>query len=413
MNEKFELSISNAAKNALEQTQKIIDVTGPRLPGSENCHIAAKILEGQMKKTCDHVDTQEFNHSPSSLLDWIRILVVLYLVSIISLWFMLPEISLVLILLGFVIMIFEFFLYMEVIDFFFPKKKGINVIGTIEPEREVKKQIIISGHHDSAYVFNFLYKHPEWYSFRIFGGIGSYIFILLYSLVFTILKYVLNFDKTSIPLGIIAANIAFSVLFLLVGQLWFFRGNKGTPGAGDNLISSNIAIEVGKFFKNRKQQQNGLKNTRLIIASWDAEEAGLRGARAYVKKNLNKLLEFPTYNLNIDCPYNLKDLFFLTSDINGYIKLSQEMADQCVKITKTLGYDAKTKPIEFLTGATDAAEFGRYNIKATTLIGMPWGNQQRAAVYHTPNDTIDAIEPELVDICIEIAKNFVESIDIL
>jgi hypothetical protein len=50
----------------------------------------------------------------------------------------------------------------------------------------------------------------------------------------------------------------------------------------------------------------------------------------------------------------------------------------------------------FSVGGTDAAELAKLGVEATTLLAMPWGNSSRAAVYHTPNDTIDHVEKDVV-----------------
>jgi hypothetical protein len=44
-------------------------------------------------------------------------------------------------------------------------------------------------------------------------------------------------------------------------------------------------------------------------------------------------------------------------------------------------------------------------------MAMPWDNTERAAVYHTPDDTVDAIEPEAVEAAMAIAIRFVEQLD--
>jgi len=200
-------------------------------------------------------------------------------------------------------------------------------------------------------------------------------------------------------------------MLVLVCQLWFFRANKGTPGAGDNLISTAIAIEIGKVFGQLKKEGEGLKHTRLIIASWDGEEAGLRGSRAYCEKKKKHLTKTPTYTLNMDCLYFLDELFFLSTDVNGTVKLSKNMAKDCKKIANELGYKAQIKPIEFLTGGTDAGEFGRIGVETTSLVAMPWGNSERASVYHTPKDAVESIEPEVVSASMEIIYDYIQQKD--
>ena len=192
-----------------------------------------------------------------------------------------------------------------------------------------------------------------------------------------------------------------------------FASKEVSVGAGDNLISSCSVIQVGKYFS---EQQNRLRHTRLIIASFDGEEVGLRGARNFFREFNQIRIEnndkSKVWHYNIDCPYLKDQLFFLTSDINGTVKLSEKMASYCVKIATELGIGAKSQPIELMTGATDAGESGKYDgIEATSEMAMPWGHNEHYACYHTHRDTIDSIEKEAIDQTLNIILNFVEQVE--
>ena len=76
-----------------------------------------------------------------------------------------------------------------------------------------------------------------------------------------------------------------------------------------------------------------------------------------------------------------------------------------------MGYDAFSQPIAFLTGGTDAAEAAKIGVEAVTLMAMPWGNKERAAVYHTPDDVPSAIDPVAVEETLSIAIRFIEKVD--
>ena len=77
--------------------------------------------------------------------------------------------------------------------------------------------------------------------------------------------------------------------------MWFFASKKGTPGAGDNMIASQMAITIGRYFKDHP-----LSHTRIVMASFDAEEEGLRGARAFAKLHRQEFQQLPTTLLNVD-----------------------------------------------------------------------------------------------------------------
>ena len=75
------------------------------------------------------------------------------------------------------------------------------------------------------------------------------------------------------------------------------------------------------------------------------------------------------------------------------------------------GIEAFSQPIAFLTGGTDAAEAAKAGLEAVTLMAMPWGNKERASVYHTPDDLPEAIDPKAVEQTLSIAIRFIEHVD--
>jgi len=375
----------------------MINKIGPRLAGTKASLDAADYLYQEMSSFTDSTKKEEFIIHKGAFLGWIRILVTCYALGVVFLWLKMPLVTVILLTISILILVFQFFLYKPFIDFLYPKKAACNVVGHIEPSGEVKEQIIISGHHDSAQIFNFLIHQPNLYNLRVTGGIALVIFLLLTSI------FVFFF-----PVGILTTilKIIVSAGFLLTGQMWFFASSKGTPGAGDNLISSSMALEIGRYFSQHKTS-----HTRIIITSFDAEEEGLRGARAFAKAHKEEFSALPTTLLNVDCPYYLKNIFFLTTDINGSVQLSQSLAEDLVKIAHTLNYPAKTQAIAFLTGGTDAAELAKVGVKATTLLAMPWSNTERSSVYHTPKDTIDSIDVETIEAIVHIFLQYIQQVD--
>lgn len=397
------INFDKMTDNVLAYTEELINKFGPRRAGSKACQDCADALHAELNGFADSTRTEEFGVHTGAFLGWIRIIVAFYAIGTVFLWLHMPLVTAVLLIVGILIMVFQFFLYKHTIDFLFPKKTGKNVVGIVEPEGEIKRQIIISGHHDSACVFNFFIHQPKMYALRVMGGIGILVVVFLLSLLSTI------FGVSNILVSILA--IIASIGALIVLQLWFFASSKCTPGAGDNLVASAMAVKALRQVADDKKAGNGLKHTRVIALSFDAEEEGLRGAYAFAKKNEEMLKSMPTYLYNIDCPYILKDMFFLTSDINGSVKMSEAFANECSASASKLGYETKVKPIAFLTGGTDAGELAKMGVEATTMMAMPWDNTERAAVYHTPNDTIDAVERSAIKAGLEIFFDMVHAKD--
>ncbi len=386
----------------IEETDKIIKKFGTRMAGTKASLDTASYLYEDAKGYSDSTHIDDFYIHKGAFLGWINILVLGYIAGFVFFIFKLEIVTISIAVASIVILYLQFIRYLPIIDFLFPRKKARNVYGVIEPKGEVKRQIIISGHHDSAPVFNFLVYQPKLYNLRVTGSI---VFVIL-GLVLSIVNLFINNEILYyVSIGVIGLGV------LLVSQMWFFRGRKATPGAGDNLASTQTAFQMGKYYYSLKGTEKELKHTRIIFASFDAEEEGLRGARAFVKKNKDKLLDVKTYVLNIECLYDENALFFLTSDINDSVKLSDDLASKLVDIAAENNVKTHKQPIAVLTGGTDAGEFGKIGVEATTIMGMPWSNDNRSMAYHTPNDTIDKVSKKAVEYTINIFHNFIVSKD--
>lgn len=388
------------ADRVLALTDEIIKSTGPRLIGEKSTKSCARKLEDMAKTFATSVSTESFTAHPGAFLGFIRFMVGAYIVAI-PLLFLSPWLSFIVLTLGLIAFVGEHALYKEILDPFFKKVEGINVIGTVEPPDGCDRQVIVSGHHDSAHIFNFFVDKPERYSQRLYSGIGSYFLFWLGTIAAGIANGLL--------LTGIEAILFFSALLFVV-PLWGFASKDAAPGAGDNLASSLTAFEIAKIFSERLKRGE-LKRTRIIFISFDGEEAGLRGARAFAKTHREELSSKPTFALNMDCVYQKDKFRLLLSDLNGSVQLDVAATDHLVNLGKELGLSITAAPIIFLTGGTDAAELSKVGVRTTSLMGMDWSNTARSSVYHTPKDTVDSIEPAAVEAAIQLGVKFIEDID--
>jgi Zn-dependent M28 family amino/carboxypeptidase len=150
-----------------------------------------------------------------------------------------------------------------------------------------------------------------------------------------------------------------------------------------------------------------LRRTRVIILSTDGEEAGLLGAEAFARKHREELLAVKTYVLNFDSIYKARELTLLTKDRNGTIRLSGDMMEECSAIAAELGYPVKMIPIPAFAGATDAARFAEIGVEALSIIGMHIPPIRENPGFHTPSDTVEQIEPQAVEACLDIACRYI------
>jgi hypothetical protein len=288
--------------------------------------------------------------------------------------------------------IFEFLFGFELTDPLFRKKQSINVVGTLRRPgtKNVRRLLILSGHHDSA---------PEntWLRFL---GYGFY-FLAATWFLGSITMLVMSAIQL---LGLIAGNagivrfgtlewtllaypIAPSILFVLfLTRGWKDGGN--VPGAADNLSGSALAVAMCRFLA--KNPTYIPADVEIRFVSFGSEEAGCRGSRRYVARHLDELKRLDVRLLNYETIAHPEPIV-LTSETNGTVKNSPEMVQAVIAAAERAGVPYKVQSATLGTGS-DAGPFSRAGLKATTLVGFRM--KQQVAFYHQKWDTPEVLTLE-------------------
>jgi len=379
---------------------QILTRVGPRPSGSPESRQTAAMLAEAIGPYVDSVELERFRFSRRSFLSFLRWQAVSFTLAVTALFLGWIPVAAVVILTGAGVSVAQFVLYRELLDPLYSWSEGVNVVARVEPEGEVHRQVIISGHHDSAYVFRLIQHFPRIYPlFVLLANLfiwGAALLIPLWAVLE--LAGISPFYGPALPWILAGAGLLFVV------PLWFFVSGRCTPGAGDNLVASAGAVTLARALAHaRKCGQFRLQNTRVWFVSFDAEESGLRGSRAFVRRHLAELREHPAELLNVDSIYDLRDLHFIVRDVNGTIPLSERLARECVDLAASLGFHSRTLSMPLGSGATDAGEFGRFGITATTMIAMSTRFiPPRGFAYHTLRDTLEAVKPEAIAAMLEV-----------
>jgi hypothetical protein len=395
-------------RRVIQLVADIIDKFGPRIAGTDSCRGAAADIGARLGPLCDSVGRQEFTVRTGAMRHLGHVVGGCYILAVATLlaggaWVWLGAAALT-VSLAYWIVVSVFMT--EALDFLFPGGVGVNVWGTIEPEGEVRRQVYVVGHHDSAYVLTFLGPLQKWYAVRIIGTIIFSTTVWLSSWAWVVWRGVYGADPGWAWFAL-AAGIA--GLVFVAPFLWFV-GSKASPGAGDNLVASGIAVETARLVRGTTGAGR-LRHTRLVVLSLDGEEPGMRGAGAYLREHAAGMKAVPTSVLNIDAVYDLGDLRLLTRDRNGFKALSAGMTAECVETAKRLGYDIASGPVTFGGGGTDAVRFADHGIEVASIIGISTKLIREGLVYHTVNDTVDKLDPKAVTACLEIAMNYIRQKD--
>jgi len=379
------------------------------LTGTENCRRAADELYEELNSACDTAGREPFEVRPGSFLGFMKVSPTLFIAATFLLFFGYVPVAAIVYTIAAFMAFTQFICYRQVFDPFYSVREGVNVYGVIEPVGEVRSQVVVSGHHDSAYEFTLMARLPRAYRFCVAGMILALTLAPVFAWA-SVASYNLWEGGSWIAPALTVGAI---VSFVFMVPMYFFTGRNGTPGAGDNLIASAMIVELAGYYGSAKKTGNHhLRHTRLIFASFDAEEAGLRGSRAFVKRHREELRAVPTSVLNLDSIYRADRIKFLVSDINGFVKLSRSMAEECMAVAARAGYEARTFNVYPGVGGTDAAEFAKIGVEATTLIALPTDVEKERMVYHTQEDTVESIEPGAVEACIRIIHGYIINKDL-
>lgn len=398
---------NECAEEALSMTVEIIKKYGPRVSGTEGCTNAATELEMILGKYCSTVRRESFWIHPHSLYSIGKIFTVIYLVGMIA--FLLNSIisigvGVISMLFGSVFCITQFILYLDTFDRLFSKTVGNNIVGVIEPKATAQQQVVIVGHHDSSYVYPFYEKMPSLFPVRLF------IPILLLLICFLVSSY-------SLWLGLFTGNIpklpnwinyALILGVVFVAPMYGYISKRSSPGAGDDLIGCMIGIKLADLFHNGDK---GLKNTRIIVVLTDGEEVGQKGAKFFIKNNMDLLTAIKTIVINIESIYEYADIALVKRDRNGFTRLSKNLVENIRTVAKDCGHDPLITAIPFGGGGTDGGQFAREKIETISIIGMPTGIFRKEILFHTLNDIPEKITGKAVSAVIEIVSEYVQKID--
>ncbi len=413
-------TFSSATVRALGRTRALIDRFGGRLAGSDACRQTAEALRETFQEICGNAALEPFVTHPGAFTGFYRIDIGLYLIGFCLLLVGQPLAAGLVLLFMATAAGMQFGWYAEFYDRLYPAATCYNLTAVLEPRGQATRQLILSAHHDSANELKFLKKHQKWYGLKIIVPDFFRLLALTYAWVWVGWR------------AVTGANPYFGiwVLVLLIPGTYFVLTKFSlfepwaVPGAGDNLIASAMLVELAGMLRDPERLGDSvLEHTRLVFASFDAEESGLRGSRAWAAKHREEIAALPTYALNIDSIFTAADLQFLVSDLNSHVKLDRGLAEQCLRIARARldapegasleegKLPARLVPMRFGGGATDATELQRAGARSTTMIAMPAGLIRDGLAYHTMRDTVEAIEPEAVEACLLVAEGLARDID--
>ncbi len=396
------------ARYALDLVKTICAEVGPGLPGSPQERARAAIIRKELEAHLGtaNVAIEGFTLAPDAFLGSLPVSGVLTLVAAllnismgrfegVSPWDTATA-ALAVSVVAVLVVVFEFVLSSELIDPLFRKKQSVNVIGTLRTPgaKDVKRLLIVSGHHDSALEMTWL--HVLGRGFFVAAAVWAIGLVVMVGMSLLQVTGLLLDNAALVQLGTLGPVwLAFLIAPSIIYALFFSRGRKNggnVPGAVDNLSACALAVAMCRFLVSNPATLPA--DTEIRFITFGSEEARLRGSRHYVARHLAELRRLDARLLNIEM-VAYPEIAILTSDVNGVVKNSPTMVNSVVAAAERAGVPYTVKPASSGVG-TDAASFSQAGLKATTLMPFKMPDQL-VAFYHQASDGPEAltIEPLL------------------
>jgi aminopeptidase YwaD len=385
------------ASYALELVTAICDQVGPGIAASPQERARAEMLRKELELHLgeENVSIEEFSVAPGGFLGSQVISMVLMLVAVLlNISFghivVFSPVLTVVIALAFSIsalalFILEFILAHELVDPLFKKGVSTNVIGTLrKPEtQQIRRLLILSGHHDSAREFNWL----RWTGYGFFVLSATYTIGLITVFVVCAIQLVglISGAEHIVQIStfgwvLLIYPILPSILFIMFFTSTSKNGGN-VPGAADNLSACALVVTMARFLAENPSCVP--PDTEIRFITFGSEEAGVRGAKRYVRRHLEELRGLEGRLLNYETIAH-PEITILTSETNGTVKNSPEMVKSVTAAAQRARAPYKIRPASIGT-SSDGGPFSRAGFKATTLLGFT--AQQMVAFYHQRTDT--------------------------
>lgn len=408
------------------------NVIGPRLPGSAGEKKFADYMEAKMQNIGLKTHKEPFAVSPRAsiggipIIGWISVVVSLsmYLAHVWPfLWFPIAFT----VIMSWVWIVGDVFLYHTWFDKIFSQKKSQNVYGELVPEDgKYDYTIILSGHADTSW--NWKHSEKTFYNRKnnIWRGIiPIYIKVgfsaVCYGIVtlialFMALTYSGQFEWCSPLINSGFFKFLLKILWLVpiitaFGSAFLIQWNDpkeevASPGAMDNATGCALAYTVTEYFRDNPDKMP--KNCRIIAMCTGSEEAGLRGAMAFTKEHKGEEILQNAWNINIDSIADEGYFEVVIKDDWQFTRFDKDLEQMFKDTFKELKIESVNGGcIHNPVGGCDSTPMTRAGIKSVTFAAQ---NPVLTYYYHTFRDRPERFTPETVGKGFEVLLGVIDKI---
>lgn len=389
-----------AAEYVVEKTRFVIEQYGPREPGSEAERTAQAFVRQELEPFSDALTVEPFPVSSKAFMAFIPLAGVLMAGSIL-LYRPFPVLAILLPLAAVFVAFLQFVRYRQFLDPLFRHTESHNVYAVRRAAQTPKRRIVLCGHVDSAYEmrFNLIGRLPL--TFATLSILLSLAYLIVLGAARLFFGGALS---EAYPMGwAIAEGARFAGLIGSISALFFIRFSVVVPGANDNLTGTFLAVSLFKAFH---EQGLRFEETEVGCLVTGSEEAGLRGAKAFVEKHRLEWGAMDTVVIVFDTLRDVDHLAVCVRDLNGTVRNDPGVCALLRQAGQTLSIDVGTTVVYL--GSSDATAFTQAGIAATTLSAM---DPSPPRYYHTRLDTWTDMDKGCIEKAAAVAWEAVQGYD--
>jgi len=285
-----------------------------------------------------------------------------------------------------------------------PRRLSRNVMATIPPSGEHKRDIILVGHVDTNHS-SIIFRNPKTiYAWRVFSSICAvsfYLQIILYGIGLVTQAPIL-WPWLALPTAISAVIM---IAFMVEGELAPF-----SKGANDNATGAGLVLTLGEQLANTP-----LQHSRVWLVCTGCEEVKHYGVIDFYRRHLDELVNPRAVvfeMLGRDNPgYLVRE-----STINLFtIHASPELVTLAASVAKQHP-ELHAHPTRAAGGHTEMADAIRFGVPAITIAGIAENatgyNYDGPNLYwHHKDDTLDNLIPDKLDRSYAYVWELVKTID--
>lgn len=422
------------AQEAYEHVEYIANEIGPRTPGTDGEKKLHDHMSSKLKDLGLNPKTEKFIFAPFSSIGGLPyagwggiVITILSLIGIalgsissiagLAIHFFATAYTLVL----WMWIVASVFKYKTWFDWCFKQEISHNTYAELLPEDgQYDYTIFLSGHTDTSWTL----KHsaiksklnPAFIYIKIGIGAISTVLASLISIVCFVLTAIILFaSNTQVVVdclqgyGYMTLIGIFSSPFLMVGAflLTLYRERNprvASPGAMDNATGIALAYEIVKYYKENPDRMP--KRCRIVDMNCGAEEAGLRGSLAFVRKHKDDGMLDNAYHINIDSVAD-KDFFeVIHGDAWLCPHFDRGLEDMFFDAMKEAGIE-KPGNMSNPVGGCDSTPFQKAGVKSITFAAQ---NPIMSNYYHTLYDVPERFDADVVGLGMDVVLRVIDKI---